>query len=74
MLLQNLNRRYLYIVIRLLKLKDLCAVPIPHLNMDRVVFIGCCFSCSCCGITALGNVVRVYPEMVQGLTFYRSKI
>ena len=23
---------------------------------------------------ALGNVVRVYPETVQGLTFYRSRI
>ena len=23
---------------------------------------------------ALGNVVRVYPETIQGLTFYRSKI
>ena len=37
--------------------------------------VGChLFSCGCCGINALGNVVRVYPEIVQGLTFYRSKI
>ena len=28
----------------------------------------------CCGINALGNVVRMYPETVQGLTFYRSEI
>ena len=27
----------------------------------------------CCSINALGNTVRVYPETVQGLTFYRSK-
>ena len=38
------------------------------------VFVGCCFSCDCCGVNALGNVVRVYPETVQGLMFYRSEI
>ena len=32
------------------------------------VFVGCC------GINASGNVVRVYPEIIQGLTFYRSKV
>ena len=37
-------------------------------------FVGCClFSCSCCSINALGNIVRAYPEIIQGLTFYRSK-
>ena len=52
-----------------------CAVPIPCLNMDCIVFVGChLFSCSCCSINALGNVVRVYPEIIQGLMFYRSKI
>ena len=55
-----------------------CAVPIPRLNMDccLLLFVVCCcfFSCGCCGINALGNVVRMYPETIQGLTFYRSKI
>ena len=50
-----------------------CMVLIPHLNMDLAWFVGCCFSCSCCSINALGNAVRVYPETVQGLTFYCSK-
>ena len=54
--------------------KDYCMVLIPHLNMDLAWFVGCCFSCSCCSINALGNVVRVYPVIVQGLTFYRSKV
>ena len=31
-------------------------------------------SCSCCGINELGNAVRVYPETIQGLTFYHSEI
>ena len=39
-----------------------------------VGFVGSCFSCDCCGINALGNVVRMYPETIQGLTFYRHKI
>ena len=51
-----------------------CTVLIPHLNMDLAVFVVCCFSCSCCGINASGNVVRVYPETVQGLMFYCSKV
>ena len=57
-------------------LHQLCMVPIPHLNMDLfvVVFVGCCFSCGCCSINALGNIVKVYPEIVQGLTFYDSKV
>ena len=46
--------------------------PYSSLNMDLAV----CwfFSCSCCSINALGNVVRVYPEIIQDLTFYCSKI
>ena len=43
-----------------------------------LVVVCCCF---CLTLVAavmaqivLGNVVRVYPETVQGLTFYRSKI
>ena len=35
---------------------------------------GTCWFVGCCSINALGNVVRAYPEIVQGLTFYRSKI
>ena len=50
-----------------------CTVLVPHLNMDLVWFVGHCFSCGCCGINALGNVVRVYPETIQGLTFYHSE-
>ena len=43
------------------------------LGFDHACFVGCCFSCGCCGTNALGNAVRVYPEVVQGLTFYCSK-
>ena len=50
-----------------------CTVLILHLNMDLACFVGCCFSCGCCGTNALQNAVRVYPETVQGLMFYRSK-
>ena len=49
-----------------------CTVPIPHLNMDLCGV--CCLSCGCCSINALRNVERVYPEIVQGLTFYHSKV
>ena len=41
-------------------------------SLFHACFVGCCFSCSC-GTNALGNAVRVYPETVQGLTFYRSR-
>ena len=43
------------------------------LGLDHACFVGCCFSCSCCSTNALGNAVTVYPETVQGLTFYHSK-
>ena len=43
------------------------------LGHDYTCFVGYCFSCGCCSTNALGNAVRVYPETVQGLTFYRSK-
>ena len=43
-------------------------VLIPRLNMDLAGFVGCYFSFSCCGIDASGNAVRVYPEIIQGLT------
>ena len=43
------------------------------LGLDHACFVGCCFSCGCCSTNALGNAVRVYPETVQGLTFYHSK-
>ena len=33
-----------------------------------------CFGCSDNGAITLGNVVRVYPGTVQGLTFYLGKI
>ena len=33
-----------------------------------------CFGCSGDGAIMLGNVVRVYPGTVQGLTFYLGKI
>ena len=35
--------------------------------VDGLPFMGCH------GTDALGNAVRVYPETVQGLIFYRSK-
>ena len=34
---------------------------------------GCCFSCGCYGMNALGNVVREYPKTIQDLMFYHSK-
>ena len=34
----------------------------------------CCFGCSGDGAITLGNVVRVYPGTVQGLTFYLDEI
>ena len=55
--------------------------PCSSLDMDR--FLGLFFAVVAFAFTlivavavriVLGNVVRVYPETVQGLTFYRSKI
>ena len=50
--------------------------PYSSLNMD---LIGCWLLLFALVVVvavwlALGNIVRVYPETVQGLTFYHSKI
>ena len=48
----------------------------PYSSFEHWAALGCwlLLSCGCCGINALGNAVRVYPESIQGLMFYRSKI
>ena len=47
-------------------------------SLFGLVVVCCCFcfyfGCGGYGTVALENVVRVYPETIQGLTFYRSKI
>ena len=47
----------------------------PYSSFEHGLLCCCVFGCCLLvAVVALGNVVRVYPETVQGLTFYHSKI